>query len=134
MRALSIPVIGNGDVRDRDSALRMKRESGCAALMIGRGAVGNPFVFREIASALDGKPYAPPSLAERLAVGLRQLSYAIEDKGEQTAVLETRKSFASYLFGLRGAAALRARIHSASTYAEIKALTEELLSAQERTF
>ena len=127
VRALSVPVIGNGDVKDGKNALRMLRETGCAALMIGRGAVGNPFVFREIAAAIDGRPYLPPTLAESLAVGLRQLRYAIEDKGEETAVLETRKSFASYLVGIRGAAALRARIHEASTYAELACLTEEIL-------
>lgn len=129
--ALSIPVIGNGDVRDGKSALRMKKETGCAALMIGRGAVGNPFVFREIASALEGIPYAEPNLAERLSVGLRQLSYAVADKGEETAVLETRKSFAAYLVGFRGAAALRARIHSAETYANLASLAEEILSQSE---
>jgi tRNA-dihydrouridine synthase len=109
----------------------MLRETGCAALMIGRGAVGNPFVFREIASAIDGRGFTPPTLAESLAVGLRQLRYAIEDKGEETAVLETRKSFASYLVGFRGAAALRARIHEAKTYAELEALAREILSASE---
>lgn len=129
--ALSIPVIGNGDVRDGKSALRMIKETGCAALMIGRGAVGNPFVFREIASALEGIPYAEPNLAERLSVGLRQLSYAVADKGEETAVLETRKSFAAYLVGFRGAAALRARIHSAETYAHLASLAEEILSQSE---
>jgi nifR3 family TIM-barrel protein len=131
VEALCIPVIGNGDVRDGKSALRMLRETGCAALMIGRGAVGNPFVFREIASAIDGRDFTPPTLAESLAVGLRQLRYAIEDKGEETAVLETRKSFASYLVGFRGAAALRARIHEAKTYAELEALAREILSASE---
>jgi tRNA-dihydrouridine synthase B len=132
VRALRVPVIGNGDVRDAASALRMLRETGCAALMIGRGAVGNPFVFREIACAIDGLDFVPPTLAESLTVGLRQLRYAIEDKGEETAVLETRKSFASYLVGIRGAAALRAKIHEASTYAELESLTDEILKTTER--
>ena len=131
VRALTIPVIGNGDVRDGASAMRMLRETGCAALMIGRGAVGNPFVFREIAAAIDGRPYVAPTLADGLSLGLRQLRYAIEDKGEETAVLETRKSFASYLVGFRGAASWRARIHSASSYAELEAISEEILGVAE---
>ena len=129
VRVLTIPVIGNGDVRDVASAKRMLEETGCRALMIGRGAVGNPFVFREIAACLEGKPYTPPTLAERIEVGLRQLEYAIEDKGEFTAVLETRKSLAAYIVGLRGAAAWRDRIHSVGTRDGIHAVFAELLSS-----
>ncbi len=120
VRAVSVPVVGNGDVRDAASARRMLDETGCAALMIGRGAVGNPFVFREIAASMAGEEYTPPTLGERIEVGLRQLSYAILDKGEETAVLESRKALAAYIVGVRGAAAVRARIHEAGSEQELR--------------
>ena len=120
VRAVSVPVVGNGDVRDAHSARWMLEETGCAALMIGRGAVGNPFVFREIRAGLAGKDCAPPTLRERIETGLRQLSYAILDKGEETAVLESRKALAAYIVGVRGAAAIRARIHEAGSEAELR--------------
>ncbi len=130
--AVSVPVVGNGDIRDAESARKMLSESGCAALMIGRGAVGNPFVFGEIAAALSGEPYSPPSIAERIRVGLRQLAYAVEDKGEETAVLESRKALAAYIVGARGAAAVRARIHEGKSEAELREIALAFLEEAER--
>lgn len=127
VRAVSVPVVGNGDVRDAASARRMLDRTGCAALMIGRGAVGNPFVFREIAASMAGESYTPPTLAERITVGLRQLSYAILDKGEETAVLESRKALAAYVVGVRGAAAVRARIHGATSERELREIALSFL-------
>ena len=124
-RAVSIPVVGNGDVKDAKSARRMLAETGCDGLMIGRGAVGNPFVFEEIAAHLDGRPYTPPTLAERLSFALHQLRLAALDKGEHTAVMESRKQLAEVIRGSTGAAALRGRINTAASIAEI----QEILSA-----
>lgn len=117
--ALHVPVIGNGDITSAADALRMKRETGCDGLMIGRGAVGNPFLFEEIRAALDGEIYLPPSAETRMETALWQLRLAVDEKGEREAVLSARKQFADFAAGLRGAASLRAAAHRAETYAEL---------------
>lgn len=128
--ALQIPVIGNGDIATAADALRMKAETGCDGVMIGRGAVGNPFLFAEIRAALDGRDYTPPTPEERVDTALYQLRLACDEKGERVAVTESRKQFADYLHGMRGAAAVRGRINAAVTYAEAEALAREFLAWQ----
>lgn len=119
---LHIPVIGNGDIRCGEDAMRMINYTGCDGIAVGRGAVGNPFIFREIDAALDGKDFTPPTLDERREMALYQLRLAIADKGEAVAVNEARKQIALYFGGFRGAAALRGGINSATTLAEVEAL------------
>lgn len=126
--ALHVPVIGNGDIASADDALRMKRETGCDGVMIGRGAVGNPFLFAEIRAAMDGEAYTPPSARERMETALWQLRLAIEEKGEREAVLASRKQFADFAAGLRGASALRGRVHTAETYAELAGYAEDFVA------
>ena len=126
-RAVSVPVVGNGDVVDAKSALRMLNETGCDGLMVGRAAVGCPFLFREIRLAIDGKPVPPVTPAERLETALLQLDLAIQDKGEKIAVLESRKQAAQYLFGLRDAAAFRREICEAKTRDEVAAILRRAL-------
>jgi tRNA-dihydrouridine synthase len=92
--------------------------------------VGNPFLFAEIRAALDGVEYTPPTAEERVETALRQLRLAAEEKGEGVAVTESRKQFADYLHGMRGAAAVRGRINAALTYAEVEALAREFLALQ----
>ena len=123
---LHIPLIANGDVTNSDEALAMLSETGADGIAIGRGAVGNPFVFDEIIHALEKREYAPPTLDERRCAALFQLRHAIEEKGEYTAVTESRKQIALYLRAFRGAAQIRAKINRATTYAEVEAalLTE----------
>lgn len=128
--SLQIPVVGNGDIATAADALRMMEETGCDGVMIGRGAVGNPFLFAEIRAALDGRDYTPPTLRERVETALYQLRLACEEKGERVAVTESRKQFADYLHGLRGASAVRGRINAALTYAEAEALAQEFLALQ----
>ncbi len=123
--ALSVPVVGNGDITSAEDALAMFRETGCDGVMIGRGAVGNPFLFAEIRSAMAGEPYTPPTPRERMDMALSQLRLSIEEKGEREAVLSSRKQFADYAAGFRGAALLRARSHKAESYAEMVALADE---------
>ena len=129
-KALQVPVVGNGDIASAADALRMRGETGCDGLMIGRGAVGNPFLFAEIRAALDGRDYTPPTPHERVETALYQLRLACEEKGERVAVTESRKQFADYLHGLRGASAVRGRINAALTYAEAEALAKEFLALQ----
>ncbi len=119
-RALHIPVIASGDVTSAPTALAVLRDTEADGVMVGRGAVGNPFVFAEILAAYEGKPYTPPTFQERAALALRQLRYAVDDKGEALAVRETRKQMAAYCTGFRGAAWLRAELHQANTYADVE--------------
>ena len=130
-RAVSVPVVGNGDITDAESARRMLNETGCDGLMVGRAAVGCPFLFREICLAIDGKPVPPVTPAERLETALLQLDLAIEDKGEKIAVLESRKQAAQYLFGLRDAASYRREICEAKTREEVAAILRRALLKEE---
>ena len=130
-RAVSVPVVGNGDITDAECALRMLRETGCDGLMVGRAAVGCPFLFREIRLAIDGKPVPPVTPAERLETALLQLDLAILDKGEKIAVLESRKQAAQYLFGLRDAASYRREICEAKTREEVAAILRRALLKEE---
>ena len=116
---LHIPVIANGDITDGESALRALDITGANGLMIGRGAVGNPFIFEEIAAAIEGRAFTPPTLKERIEVAIRQLTVAVEDKGEAIAIPEARKQSALYLRGFRGAAALRAEINRQTRLDEV---------------
>lgn len=117
--AVRIPVIANGDVKCLADAKRMLSLTGADGIMIGRGAIGNPFLFEEIRAGILGISYTPPTLSERIETALCQLSLAIEEKGETRAVLEARGSIALYLHGFRGSARLRAEINKATTYSEV---------------
>ena len=123
--SLQVPLFANGDITSADEAVDMLSTTGADGLMIGRGAIGNPFIFREILARLKGEDYSPPKVEERCAAALRQLSLAIEDKGESVAVRESRKQIALYIKTFRGAAAIRAKINRAETFGEVKAALEE---------
>lgn len=116
---LHIPLIANGDVTSGESALAILEATEADGLMVGRAAIGNPFLFREIRAALLDEPYTPPTLDDRIGCALEELAIAISDKGEELAVRESRGKIALYLHGLRGAAALRAKVHRACTYKDI---------------
>ncbi len=126
-RSVKIPVIGNGDVKDAARARHLMKECGCAGVMIARGAVGNPFLFREIIAELEGLPYAPPTLEDKINMAKRQLTLAIADRGEAVAVRESRKQLAAYLTGIRGGARVRAAICSAEKRDAVFALLDGLL-------
>ena len=124
---LHIPLIANGDIVDGASALAMLRDTGADGIAVGRGAVGNPFIFSEIISALEGKSFAEPTIEERVDTALLQLRTAIEEKGERLAIPEARKQIALYLRSFHGAARIRAEINRALTYREVeKALRSAL--------
>ena len=118
--ALHIPLIANGDIIDGQSAVTMLRETNADGIAIGRGAVGNPFIFSEIISALEGKAFIEPSIEERIDIALLQLRTAIEEKGERLAIPEARKQIALYLRSFHGAARIRAEINRALTYREVE--------------
>lgn len=127
VRAVGIPVVGNGDVTDAASAARMYAHTGCAAVMVGRGALGNPWVFRELACARAGEPFVPPTKAEKKAVVRAHLTRLVETKGAW-ALPESRKHLAWYTKGLPGSAAFRSRINRVASLAEIYALLDEIFA------
>lgn len=124
--AVTIPVIGNGDIFSAEDAARMQAETGCDAVMVGRGAMGNPFIFREIREYRQfGQVQTVTKTAERVQICLEQLRRMEKYKGPRTAVLEARKHAAWYIHGRPGAATAREKINRAVTYVEM----EEILSA-----
>ncbi len=118
-QAVKIPVIANGDVHSAQSALDTLQETGCDGVMIGRGALGNPFVFEEIICALEDKSYTPPTWDERRETAMRHARMALIEKGEH-AIIELRKHLAFYLRGMHDAAKLRTRINSCKTLEELE--------------
>ena len=118
-QAIGIPVIANGDAHDAQSAWRLLQETGCDGVMIGRGALGNPFVFGEIRAALDGRPDAPPTWEQRRETALRHARMTLAEKGDH-AIIELRKHLAFYLRGYRDAAKLRTRINTCKTLEELE--------------
>ena len=125
-QALSIAVIGNGDIRGGADAVRMSEQTGCDGVMIGRAALGNPWIFREAAAALRGHPAPPsPALDERLSLAARHVQMVIADRGPKIGVLEMRKHLAWYLKGIPLARSLREKANRATTQAELLSLLEE---------
>ena len=119
--ALSIPVIASGDVTDAASGMSMLAETGCDMVMIGRGALGNPWIFRELNAAYRGLDIPPrPSDEERTAMMLRHLDMLCALKGETTGVKEFRKYIIRYTKGMHGAAAVRRRANDVLSLKEMK--------------
>jgi nifR3 family TIM-barrel protein len=117
-----IPVVGNGDVKDVAAYTRMKRETGCDAVMIGRGAMGNPWFFRTLVALETGAPDpGPPSLTERREIWRRHAGLVLEHSPEKMRVHELRKTLAWYSRGLYGGSSLRQR---GFTTAEVPALLD----------
>lgn len=107
-QAMDIPVIGNGDIFCAADAERMLTETGCDGVMVARGALGNPFIFREIRALLsEGRSLPPPTPRERIETALCHLERAVEVKGERTAVKEMKKQLCAYTKGISGSAAFR---------------------------
>ena len=124
-KAVNIPVIGNGDVTDGKSALAMMEETGCDFVMIGRAALGNPWIFNQLKAAWKGGEYEPPTLEEKKKVMLEQLDMMIELKGEYGAVREMRKFVGWYLKGAPGSAAFRGSVNQITDAAKLKRAIEE---------
>ncbi len=127
--AVKIPVIGNGDITDGETAAAVFKETGCDAVMIGRGALGNPFIFREINEYLKtGIKPRQPSYEEMLDTALRHMELLIDYKGEYTAVREMRSHLSWYIKGLKGAASARTEINRAENPAEMKEILKRVFS------
>ena len=126
--SLRIPLFANGDILSARDALDMLSETGADGIAVGRGAVGNPFIFSEITAALEGRDYPEPTLCERIDTAILQLKLAVEEKGERQAIPEARKQIALYLRSFRGAAKLRTVINLATTFSEVE---EALISLKQ---
>ncbi|EQF22615.1 TIM-barrel, nifR3 family protein [Clostridioides difficile CD160] len=118
--SLNIPVIGNGDVFTIEDSINMLDKTGCDAIMIGRGAQGNPWIFKRINHYMNtGEVLPEPTLNEKIGTAIKHLKLAVEEHGEYVAVREMRKHIAWYLKGLRNSARLRDEINKIEDYQEV---------------
>lgn len=131
-KAVKVPVIGNGDIWSPRDAARMLQETECDGIMIGRAAMGNPWLFREIIHYLNtGEELPPPTAAERIHTAIRHMELMVESKGERVAVCEMRKHAAWYTKGIRGAARIREAINKFNNQREIEGVLKSLLAKSE---
>jgi tRNA-dihydrouridine synthase B len=127
--ALTVPVIGSGDIRTAADALRMIAETGADAVMIGRGAMGNPWIFGQARELLAGEPVTPsPEMNVRLELALHHLTVLCGEVDEWFGVLNMRKFFGWYSRGMRGGAEFRQHVFKAETVAEVRNIVEEYLA------
>ena len=124
--ALSIPVIGNGDIFEPNDALKMMNETGCDGVMIGRGALGNPWIFENVINLFEGREARRISTNEVVDTALWHLALMIENKGERAGIAESRKHLGWYMKGVRGAAELRNRINCAESLNELTEILNTL--------
>ena len=130
-KAVSVPVIGNGDILSADDAITMMNQTGCDGVMVGRGAMGNPWLFDEIAARLEGREFVVPTVEERIHTAMEHLAQMIAHKGDRVGLAEGKKHVSWYLAGLRGAASSRAAIMTASSPEEICGILETILKENE---
>ena len=129
--AVSIPVLGNGDVRGGADALRMLAETGCDGVIVGRGAQGNPWIFREIAAAMAGGTVPPPSPQARADMALRHFELEVMLYGEKRGMLEMRKHIAWYVHGMKGASRFRDSINAMQSAGEVMDALRDFAKTQE---
>lgn len=115
-----LPIIGNGDIKDAADAIAMFELTKCDGVMIARGAINNPWIFRQVKSLMNGESPTRPSLEERINVCLRHLEMEVEMKGERRGILEFRKYYHGYFHGLRNASILRSKLLRLESLAEIR--------------
>jgi nifR3 family TIM-barrel protein len=132
-REVSIPVIGNGDVRSAPDAIRMLETTGCDAVMLGRAAFGDPWVFRRLRAFHERGEMLPfPAASERLAAGVRHLALLVADIGEEIAAKEMRKHVAWYIRGLPHNHKVREQVNRTRTASELAELLVSYLETLER--
>ena len=131
-RAVQIPVLANGDVTTAEGALDLLAKTGCDGVMIGRGALGDPWLFERVRAALLGEdPPAEPSLNQRMMALRRQIYEMCEEKGEWLAMPQARSQAMHYMKGLRGAASLRRYCSMLEHFTDVDKLTDAVFRLQE---
>ena len=126
-KSVKVPVVGNGDILSEQDAQEMFSQTGCDSVMIGRGAMGNPWIFSRIKALLSNKPVQKPTVNERIETAFEHIRRYKKLYGEKKAAAEMKKHAAWYIRGLAGASGLRAKIFRAKTTGEITAALQELL-------
>ena len=124
---VSIPVIGNGDVKTPEDVVRMLNETGCDAVMIGRGLLGNPWLIKNSLLLLDNKEYEIPTKEEKIKMCIKHLEYLKETKSEKLAILEIRSHLSWYLKGIEGANNIRNKVYQCSNIHDIMQLLNDFL-------
>ena len=130
-QAVRIPVIGNGDVDSAEKCAEMYKYTGCDLVMIGRGACGKPWLFREIEQYFSGEEITPVTFEERISTMRRQIEYLVQNKGEYIGMKEARMQTGWYLKGMPGAAKYRAQCGTLSTMDDLDKLIETIRKEQE---
>ena len=125
--AVSIPVIGNGDVKTPEDVVRMLNETGCDAVMIGRGLLGNPWLIKNSLLLLDNKKYKIPTKEEKIKMCIKHLKYLNETKCEKLAILEIRSHLSWYLKGIDGANNIKNKVYQCSNIHDIMQLLNDFL-------
>ncbi|MEP6493000.1 MAG: tRNA dihydrouridine synthase DusB [bacterium] len=133
-QALDIPVLGNGDIKSPEDAIRMWRATGCAGIMIARGSFGQPWIFNQTRDLLEGRPMRPdPTVEERFAIALEHARMANDyEPDRRGAAIEFRKHLGWYCKGLPGSAELRKQLHAVTSLAEVEGIFEDYLLYRER--
>lgn len=126
--AVRIPVIGNGDIKDGESALKMLEYTGVDGIMIGRASIGNPYIFKEIREYLEGKKPQEIAKEEKLETILRHIDLAVETKGENIGIKEMRKHLSAYIKGLPKSSEAREKINRIDTKIELEKYIKEFFA------
>ena len=129
VEALEIPVLGNGDIKTAEDAVRMHRETGCAGIMIARGSFGQPWIFNQVRAVLEGKPKpATPDVATRFAIALDHARMAQDyEHDPRGAAIEFRKHLGWYVKGLHNSAELRKKLHAVDSFSDVEGIFREYL-------
>lgn len=122
---VSVPVIGNGDIFSVEDAIKIKEETDCDGIMIARGALGNPWIFREINQALSGETIVYPTDTEKIDMAVNHLNSAVYYFGEHRAVFEMRKHLGWYLKGIKHSAEIKNRINAEKNFKNVINILEE---------
>ena len=131
-KPVSVPVLGNGDVRSGADAVRMIDETGCDGVIVGRAAQGNPWLFGEIRAVLSGEGWNPPTAKDRVEMALKHFDLETKLHGDKRGLLEMRKHIAWYVAGLPGASKFRETINTMAGAESVKDALREFGAAAER--
>jgi len=127
-QAVKVPVIGNGDVVSGESAAALMKQTGCDAVMIGRAAMGNPWIFTEVNAYLAGELFTQPSVSERMATALEHSRMIILHKGEYIGVREMRKHLGWYCKGIKASAKIRAQMNTMETLSDVEKMANTIIN------